>query len=141
MNDEIPHYQVVCAIIYHSEDRDQVLVAQRGSDDRYLADKYEFPGGKIESGESPQQAIVREIEEELSMVVVPESHLEPVDWDYKTFSITLIPIICRSEDQKFNANEHAKVHWHSVADLMHLDWAPADVPIVVALIKRSQPKI
>jgi 8-oxo-dGTP diphosphatase len=124
---EPPHYTVVCALI----ERDgRVLAAQRPAH-KAQAGLWEFPGGKLEPGESPEAALVREIREELHLDLAVGARLPEVGHDYGPFSITLIPFRATvAADREPHPAEHAAVRWCTPAELRTLAWAPADVPVV-----------
>lgn len=120
---------VTCAIIKHEE---KILICQR-SDAMKLPLKWEFPGGKVEPDENERATIVREIKEELHLDIEVTQRLEPVEYDYPTFRIRLIPFIARLLGGSLKLEEHAQALWVSVEELDDYDWAPADVPIVEQL--------
>lgn len=130
---------VVCAIIEDGSGR--VLVAQRPAH-KHLGLKWEFPGGKVESGESPAHALIREIKEELGCDILVAAALERSRHDYATVVIEMLPFVCRlapGSDAPF-PHEHVAVRWIAPAELSLLDLAPADMPVVAsyrqALAKR-----
>ncbi|MBF7685395.1 (deoxy)nucleoside triphosphate pyrophosphohydrolase [Acinetobacter sp. B10A] len=126
---------VVAAVIQHEE---KILCVQRSSSKYdYISFKYEFPGGKVENNETPEQAIVREIQEELAMQVIVDSHLMTVDYDYPDFSISLNTFLCFSGDKNLQLLEHIDYQWLFVHQLNNLDWAAADLPIVEKLQKND----
>jgi len=118
--------KVVCAII---EYEDKILIAQR-SETMSLPLKWEFPGGKIEEGENKEEALEREINEELKMQVEVKEALTPVEHHYPDFSITLFPFHCKAESQDFLKTEHKEIKWEKKENLHTYDWAAADIPIV-----------
>lgn len=120
------HLEVVCAIITRKDD---VLAAKRHPGGP-AGDKWEFPGGKIKAGETPEQAICREIAEELTCRVRPKKRLKSNFHVYPEFSISLLPIVCEIIEGEPNAIEHAEIRWVVTAQLDSLDWADADRPIV-----------
>lgn len=117
---------VVCALI---ERGGLLLVAQRAAG-KALAGKWEFPGGKIDPGETAFEAIVREIHEELGCFVEPIQQLDSCVHHYPTFIITLHPIICQLSEGEPRALEHAAVGWVDRADIRSLDLAEADIPVL-----------
>ena len=122
-----PHLIVVCALI---ERGGLVLAAQRPAG-KSQALLWEFPGGKIEPGEAPEAALVREIREELHVEVSVGERLPDSFHDYGKVAITLVPFRARLRDgAEPHAAEHAALRWCRPEDLRALDWAPADVPIV-----------
>lgn len=122
---------VVCAVI----ERDgRVLVAQRPPH-KLLPLKWEFPGGKVEPGEDPAAAIVREIREELGCGIRIVRALPPFVHDYRTVVIEMIPFVCELEAgaPEPHPHEHVAVAWVARAGLRDYDLAAADWPVVAAL--------
>lgn len=127
-------YEVVAAIIIQNE---KILCAQRGEGKYpFLSYKYEFPGGKVEAGETNQQAIIREIREELNLTICIERAFLTVNYAYPDFNLNLHSFICSCENSIPVLSEHVDIKWLDAADLKSLEWAPADLPIVDALMKR-----
>jgi 8-oxo-dGTP diphosphatase len=126
------HYEVVAAIIFK---KDKILCVQRGeSKYDYVSKKYEFPGGKIEPGETKQETIKREILEELNMEINVGNEFLTVEHGYPDFKLTMHSFICTAKDYELKLNEHIDFKWLSKNELYSLDWAAADVPIVEKLI-------
>ena len=127
------HYEVVAAIIV---DGDKILCVQRGdSKYAYVSRKFEFPGGKMEIGETKAEAISREIKEELKMVITVGEEFLTVNHQYPDFSLTMHSFICTASDLVFTLTEHISFKWLTRAELGELDWAAADLPIVDKLIR------
>lgn len=125
--------EVVAAVI---EQDNQILCVQRGQHKYpYLTNKWEFPGGKMEEGESQEETIRREIKEELSMDIRPEKHLLSNTHHYPDFSIELHTWLCAPVSKDLQLNEHKAHVWLEVKDLKVLDWAEADVAVVEFLMK------
>lgn len=123
------HIEVVAAIIHET---DKILATQRGSGD--FAGMWEFPGGKIEPGETAEQAIVREIQEELEVEIVPEEFLVTVEHTYPTFHLTMHCFIASTASgAPIHLLEHSAAKWVSPDELDCVDWLPADVKVVDAL--------
>ncbi|TDQ80220.1 (deoxy)nucleoside triphosphate pyrophosphohydrolase [Sphingobacterium yanglingense] len=118
--------QVTCAIIVH---RNKVLICQR-SETMKLPLKWEFPGGKIETGESKEDCLRREMREELGIEVYIGSALTPVEHQYPTFTLHLYPFICTVTSTLLQPTEHVQAIWVSASELSDYDWADADIPIV-----------
>lgn len=97
--------------------------------------KWEFPGGKIEQGESPRECLKREIFEELGMHVTVERSLRSMTHAHETFLITLYPFTCRIESGCLTLNEHRAFKWLPTDRLHSLDWADADRPVLINYLK------
>jgi len=119
---------VTCAII---ERQGLVLAAQRSAA-MSLPLKWEFPGGKIRPGESPEACLQREIKEELGVRIAICKPLQPATHIYPAFTVTLYPFICWIADGKLQLNEHAAVAWMPPSALSTLDWSAADLPVLAA---------
>jgi 8-oxo-dGTP diphosphatase len=125
------HHEVVAAIIQRG---DQYLCLQRGpSKYDYISEKWEFPGGKVEAGETQEAALQREIYEELGMVIRVNSSLLTVEHAYPDFRITMHGLRCTAESAEPILHEHIAFVWLPAAQLHTLDWAAADLPIVAQL--------
>lgn len=118
---------VCCAIIVDEEGK--VLVTQRSSS-MALPLKMEFPGGKIEEGESPEECLIREIKEELDVDIEVLSAAKYHEYVYPGFSIRLIPFVCRISGGNISLKEHAAYIWTETSALPDCDWAAADIPVV-----------
>jgi 8-oxo-dGTP diphosphatase len=121
---------VVCAII---ERNGCVFVAQRARA-KSQGGMWEFPGGKLHEGELPRDALVREIAEELRIVVHVGDSLVPSMHDYGGFAITLIPFLCSVATGEPSAIEHEAIAWCTSDELAALDWAEADLPVVASYL-------
>lgn len=117
---------VTCAII---ENTDTVLVVQRSST-MSLPLKWEFPGGKIENGETEEECIIREIKEELNLEIEVSKRLCHSIFHYPNFSIELIPFLAIQIGGQIMLNEHADYKYLEKNELLNLVWAEADIPIV-----------
>ncbi len=128
-NQPIP---VVCAVIQDA--RGRALIAQRPAH-KHLGLKWEFPGGKVEPGESPEQALIREIREELGCDIFIRRALPHFTHDYGTVVIAMIPFACElaPASPPPHAREHLALAWSEVTALATYDLAPADWPVVEAL--------
>ncbi len=120
--------RVVAAVIRQG---DQIFATQRGYGP--YKDGWEFPGGKIESGETPEEAIVREIREELDTEIVVDSFLTTVDYDYPEFHLSMDCFWCRIKEGHLRLLEHEAARWLPINDLRQVDWLPADVLVVDAI--------
>ena len=126
---------VVCAVI----ERDGlVLVAQRPPH-KLLPLKWEFPGGKVEPGEDPAAAIIREIREELGCAITLARALPPFLHDYKTVVIEMIPYVCAlaPDSPAPHPHEHTALAWVAPVDLRTYDLAAADWPVVAMLLNKK----
>jgi 8-oxo-dGTP diphosphatase len=121
---------VVCAVI---EQNGTVLLARRPAN-KPLPLKWEFPGGKVEPGESPETAIVREIREELGCTVTLARPLPRFLHDYGAVVIEMIPFVCAlaAASNQPVALEHLAIAWVEASDLLRHDLAPADFPVVAS---------
>jgi 8-oxo-dGTP diphosphatase len=100
-----------------------------------LPHKWEFPGGKLYEGESDSECIIRELKEELNIEVRIIKRLKSSEFDYGSFSINLIPFIVEYVTGNIYLSEHQEAKWFTKDELSHLDWAPADIPILNELLQ------
>lgn len=124
--------EVVAAIIIKDN---KILCAQRSIDDPYLSLKWEFPGGKIEKGESHQAALKREIKEELNLDIEVNNFFLTVNHTYPNVQLIMHAYLCTMKDDEITLYEHQHYKWLDVNDLSILDWAEADITIVEELFK------
>lgn len=115
---------VTCAIIRN--EGNQILIVQRGENTDHPL-KWEFPGGKVTPGESEEECVIREIDEELSMEIVICGKLEPVGYDYGHKQIRLIPFVCDTLDELPVLSEHLDYKWIAAKELLSVDFSEADV--------------
>lgn len=125
---ELKTIEVVAAII---QDGERYFATQRGYGD--YKDWWEFPGGKVEAGETPEEALVREIQEELDTTIKVERFLTTVDWDYPKFHLTMHCYLCTVAEGDLTLREHEAAKWLTVEDIDSVNWLPADVLVVNAL--------
>ena len=118
--------EVVAAIIH--DDKGRIFATQRGYGE--WKDYWEFPGGKMEPGETPEEALKREIYEELETMIVVEQLAETVEWDYPAFHITMYCYHCRIENGNLELKEHEAAKWLNKGELEIVNWLPADWEVV-----------
>ncbi len=121
---------VVAAIII---DQGKVFATQRGYGD--FKDGWEFPGGKVEPGESAQEALVREIREELDIEIQAGELLHTVEYDYPGFHLYMECCLCRIISGEIRLREHEAARWLGASELWSVEWLPADVEVVKAIGK------
>jgi len=124
--------EVVAAIICFEN---EILCVQRPENKySYISRKYEFPGGKIEQGETRKEALSRELIEELNILPQIQDEFLTVVHAYPDFEITMHSFICLTNSKDITLTEHIDSKWLKLEELNHLDWAAADVPIVKKLV-------
>ena len=124
------HITVVAAII---KDNGKYLVTQRNYGE--FKDGWEFPGGKIEEGERPEEALIREIKEELKVAIRVEDYLITVDHSYDSFDMTMHCYVCTLLDDHLKLTVHDAAKWLTVDQLDSVDWLEADLEVVEVLKK------
>ena len=122
--------EVVAAIIIKDG---EVFATQRGYGE--FKGWWEFPGGKIESGECPEDALVREIREELDAEIAVGDLLETIEWDYPNFHLTMHCFVCTLLSESVSLNEHAAAAWLGRESLHSVKWLPADEGLLVRLVE------
>ena len=127
----LPVMDVVCGVIVDGVGR--VLICQRGNG-RDLAGLWEFPGGKVEAGETPADGLTRELEEELGIIVEVGRRLTVVQWEGLRGPLTLMPFFCKIVSGKPRAIEHLQIVWSDFKNLSSYCWAPADQPVIKELL-------
>ena len=127
----LPLTEVSCAVIM---DGDLVLVTQRSEHMPHPL-KWEFPGGKLKAGETPESCIIREIREELGVEISVIQLLPSVRHRYSDLDIKLIPFVCTIRKGEIDLSEHRSYSWVPRSQLDRIDWLEADIE-VVALIER-----
>ena len=125
--------EVVAAIIRKG---DKVFATQRGYGD--FKDWWEFPGGKIEPGEKPEEALVREIQEELSTEISVDKFLYTVDWDYPKFHLTMHCFMCSLVTEALHLNEHEAAKWLDKSEIHSVKWLPADEILLPLILKELE---
>lgn len=126
---------VVAAII---ENDNKILCMQRGKDKHeYTSFKWEFPGGKIEEGETKENALKREIFEEMNLEIEIKKHFCDIRHVYPDFILNMYCFKCIALKTEFKLNVHNDYKWLSKKELGDLDWAPADKPIIDKLMEEE----
>ena len=124
---------VVAALIFRvapeNSSQKQVLATQRGYGE--FKGGWEFPGGKIEAGEKPEDALIREIKEELDAKIKVEKHVHTIEFDYPNFHLSMECFACElAENQQISLLEHQNAKWLDKKNLYSVDWLPADVDVL-----------
>lgn len=120
--------KVVAAVIIHDG---KAFATQRGYGE--FAGGWEFPGGKIEEGESPEEALIREIHEELDATVSVDNFLCQIEYDYPKFHLSMGCYLCTVVEGHLKLLEHSAAKWLSASALRSVGWLPADIAAVNAL--------
>lgn len=122
--------KVVAAIMIHNG---RVFATQRGYGE--FKDGWEFPGGKVEPEETPQEALVREIKEELNTVIEVGELLDTVEYDYPDFHLSMDCFICKIIAGDLELKEHEDARWLTTETLDSVDWLPADLDLIQKIKK------
>lgn len=117
--------RVAAAVII---DKGRVFATQRGYGE--YKDGWEFPGGKIEPGETPEEAIVREIREELEAEIEPVRLIDTVEYDYPGFHLSMDCFLCRLKSENIVLKEHEAARWLDKSSLYYVEWLPADLGLI-----------
>lgn len=120
--------KVVAAII---QDGNKIFATQRGYGE--FKDGWEFPGGKIEQGETPEEALVREIREELDTEIQVGEQIDTVEYDYPEFHLTMYCFLCRVLSGDLILKEHEAARWLTKETIDTVDWLPADEGLIEKL--------
>ncbi len=124
--------EVVAGVIFW---KDLVLCVQRPKNKlHYISEKFEFPGGKIEEGETKEEALHRELLEELNLSTKIKSFFLTAVHEYPDFELTMHSFICEVDSKELTLHEHVDQKWLKINELKALDWAAADIPIVDKLV-------
>lgn len=121
--------KVVAAVICNSlQEKKSIFATARGYGE--FKDQWEFPGGKIEAGETPQQALVREIQEELDTKIKVGEQITTIEYDYPTFHLSMDCFWCEVEAGDLKLLEAEDARWLSKSDLYSVQWLPADITLI-----------
>lgn len=123
--EKMKQLKVVAAIIV---DHGRIFATQRGYGE--FKDGWEFPGGKIEAGETPEEALVREIKEELDTEIKVGKLLDTVEYDYPTFHLSMDCFVCSVKSGDLVLKEHEAAKWLTKDTLDSVDWLPADLGLI-----------
>ena len=130
MDENMKRIEVVAAIICQDN---QIFATQRGYSD--FKGGWEFPGGKVEPGETPEAALMREIREELAVEISVGELLTTVEYDYPNFHLTMHCYLCRLTGGELRLLEHQAARWLGRGELYSVEWLPADVGVIPLLEK------
>ena len=126
------HIEVAAAVIVVEN---KILCVQRGKNKYdYISYKYEFPGGKLEKGETPEGAVIREVREELNLEITNLQHFLTVTHAYPDFNITLHSFLCTCATREMTLTEHIDAKWMDRDLIAVLDWAEADIEVVDKIV-------
>ena len=130
--------RVVAAIIKATNEKDDPIIfaTQRGYGD--FAGGWEFPGGKIEEGETPQEALVREIKEELDTEIKVGDLIDTIEYDYPTFHLSMDCFWCEIVSGDLVLKEHEAAKWLKKEELDSVEWLPADITLIEKIAKEMQ---
>lgn len=130
--------KVVAAVIKSTDKSGApvVFATQRGYGE--YKDWWEFPGGKIETGETPEEALVREIREELDARITVDGYLTTVEYDYPEFHLSMECFWCSLREGHLTLLEHEAAKWLPLNDLRQVNWLPADILVVRAIENGSE---
>ena len=127
---QMKRIEVVAAIIRRG---DRIFATQRGYGE--FEGWWEFPGGKMEVGETREEALMREIREELSAEIAIDKYLTTMEWDYPLFHLTLHCFLCSLVSESMHLNEHEAARWLPADELRSVRWLPADEGILPLIVQ------
>lgn len=125
--------EVVAAVI---ESENKILATKRGYGE--FSGLWEFPGGKIEPGESKQEALKREIMEELEAEIEVNDLVTTIEYDYPSFHLVMHCYFCDHINEKINLIEHEEARWLNIDEMYSVEWIPADVGVVEKILEKKR---
>lgn len=125
----------VAGVILNSENKILCTLRDKGKYE-YVSFKWEFPGGKVEEGETQHQTLIRELWEELEIEVEIEDFFYQVEHDYPDFHLSMALYKCKLLSKEIKQNVHKEIKWLSPKEIMQLDWAEADLPVAEEIFNK-----
>ncbi len=123
--------KVVAAVIKNDN---KIFATQRGYGE--FKDGWEFPGGKIEAGETPEEALTREIKEELDTDISVDEYIDTIEYDYPTFHLSMDCFWCSIKEGHLTLKEHEASKWLDIKTIDSVDWLPADITLIDKIKER-----
>ena len=123
--------KVVAAVIKNDN---KIFATQRGYGE--FKDGWEFPGGKIEAGETPEEALTREIKEELDTDISVDEYIDTIEYDYPTFHLSMDCFWCSIKEGHLTLKEHEASKWLDIKTIDSVDWLPADITLIDRIKER-----
>ncbi|MBE6004655.1 MAG: 8-oxo-dGTP diphosphatase MutT [Lachnospiraceae bacterium] len=123
--------KVVAAVIRNGN---EIFATQRGYGE--FKDGWEFPGGKIETGETPEEALAREIKEELDTEISVDEYIDTIEYDYPTFHLSMDCFWCSIKEGNLTLKEHEAARWLDIKTIDSVEWLPADITLIDKIKER-----
>ena len=123
--------KVVAAVIRNDN---KIFATQRGYGE--FKDGWEFPGGKVEAGETPEEALIREIREELDTEISVDEFIETIEYDYPTFHLSMDCFWCSIKEGNLTLREHEAAKWLDAQTIDSVEWLPADIGLIEKIKER-----
>jgi 8-oxo-dGTP diphosphatase len=129
--------KVVAAVICDSiKEKNKIFATARGYGD--YKGGWEFPGGKVEEGETPQEALVREIQEELDTLIEVGPFIDTIEYDYPTFHLSMDCFWCSIKEGHLTLKEHEAAKWLDIKTIDSVEWLPADITLIDKIKERIE---